>query len=122
MANNLSFGTFVWPNDPEKYEEKCVRELVYTKDEEGNTVFSGMSAVKRTITGSGVFFGSGAYTNFKALLTLLNQAEAATLTHPVWGERRAFLTELASAMEPRADYVAYSFVFREAGEDGSIPK
>ena len=119
---NLSFGTFIWPNDPEKYEEKCVREPVYTKDEEGNAVFSGMGAVKRTITGSGVFFGSQAYASFKALLTMVGQDKALVLTHPVWGERKAYLTELVSAMEPRADYVAYSFTFLEAGEDGAVPK
>lgn len=119
---NLSFGTFVWPNDPEKYEEKCVREPEYTKDYDGNPVFSGMGPVKRTITGSGVFFGSQAYESFKALLALVSQTEPAMLIHPVWGSRRAYLTELSSVMEPRADYVAYSFVFREADEEGAIPQ
>lgn len=111
---NLSFGTFTWPNNPEKYGEKVTREPIYLKDAEGNTSFSGMSAVKRTITGSGAFFGSDAYATFKALLAMVNQAEPATLTHPVWGSRRVYLTELVSGMEPREDYIAYSFTFLEA--------
>ena len=119
---NMSFGTFTWPNDPEKYEEKCVREPVYTQTEEGETVFSGMGPVTRTITGSGAFFGSSAYANFKTLLALVSQAEPATLTHPVWGTRSVYLTELASSMEPREDYVTYTFTFREADESGAIPK
>ena len=119
---NLSFGTFVWPNDPEKYEEKAVREPVYTKDVEGNTHFSGMGAVRRTITGSGFFFGTNAYADFKALLAMMGQTEPANLNHPVWGSRQAYLTELTSTMEPREDFVAYSFTFLEANSDGTVPK
>jgi len=48
--------------------------------------------------------------------------EAATLTHPVWGMRKGFLTELKSRMEPMENYVAYSFEFREADSSGEIPK
>ena len=110
---NLSFGTFIWPNDPEKYEEKCVREPVYSKDEEGNTVFAGMTALKRTVTGSGSFFGDNAYADFRALLALVDLAEPAVLTHPVWGSRKGYLMELTSAMEPREDFVVYTFRFLE---------
>ena len=109
--SNLSFGSFTWPNDPEKYEEKCVREPVYQKNGEGDTVVSGIGSVKRTVSGSGAFFGSGAYSNFKALQALVNKTEPATLSHPVWGDRSAYLTELVSTLEPRADFVAYSFAF-----------
>ena len=118
---NLSFGTFVWPNDPEVYEEKITRGPTYSKDELGNTIFTGISPGKRTITGSGSFFGSDAYANFKALLAMVDLDEPATLNHPFWGSRQVYLTELASAMEPREDYVAYRFTFLEANEDGSVP-
>lgn len=119
---NLSFGTFTWPNDPEKYEEKVTREPVYTKDAEGNSFYSGMSPVRRRITGNGAFFGSNAYASFKALLAMVNQSEPAALNHPVWGSRSVYLTELTSSMEPRENYVAYSFTFLEAAADGTIPK
>ncbi len=119
---NLSFGTFIWPNDPQRYEEICVREPVYTQTEDGQTVFSGIGPVKRTITGSGAFFGSSAYKSFKALLALVSQEVPASLVHPIWGTRSVFLTELKSTMEPRENYVAYSFTFREADASGAIPK
>lgn len=122
MMDNMRFGSFTWPNNPERYEEKCIREPVYTQSDENDTVFSGMGPVKRTITGSGVFFGSNAYSNFKTLLALVSQNEPATLTHPIWGERSVYLIELTSAVEPREDYVAYSFMFREADSSGVIPK
>lgn len=118
----MSFGNFTWPNNPEQYEEVCVREPVYISLEDGTQEFAGMGPVKRTMTGSGAFFGSNAYANFKTLLGQLNLQEAATLTHPVWGTRKAFLTELESKMEPMENYVAYSFVFREADSSGEIPK
>lgn len=118
----MSFGTFTWPNNPERYEEKCTREPVYTQTEDGETEFSGMGPVKRIITGSGAFFGSNAYANFKTLLAQVSQTEPAILTHPIWGTRSAYLTELVSVMEPRENYVAYTFTFREADTSGAIPK
>lgn len=118
---NLMFGSFVWPNDPEKYQEKCVREPVYTQNDSGDATFSGMSAVKRTITGSGVFFGSNAYNNFKQLQALVSQRQAANLAHPVWGTRKGYLTELVSDLESRENYVAYSFTFLEAEADSLWP-
>lgn len=111
---NMCFGSFTWPNDPEKYEEKCTREPVYTEDGDGNKVLSGVGPVKRTVTGSGAFFGATAYANFNALLALMDRGEAANLIHPVWGTRKAFLTELVSLMELRENFVAYSFTFQEA--------
>jgi hypothetical protein len=118
---NLSFGTFVWPNDPEKYREKSVREPIYIKNDDGSTTFSGMGEVKRTVTGSGVFFGSNAYSNFKSLLALVGQKQAAKLVHPIWGTRTGYLTELISDLEPREDYVAYSFTFLEEGTGSLWP-
>ena len=81
-----------------------------------------MSALMRKITGSGYFFGTGAWESFKALLAMMGQTEPANLNHPVWGSRQAYLTELTSTMEPREDFVAYSFTFLEANSDGTVPK
>lgn len=120
--DKMRFGTFTWPENPERYEETCVREPVYTQNTDGEAVFSGLGPIKRTMTGSGAFAGSGAYTHFKALEALIGQTTAAALIHPVWGTRNAYLMELHSTMEPREDYVAYTFTFREADSSGKIPK
>lgn len=119
--NKMVFGTFTWPENPEIYEEICTREPVYTKNDSGETVYSGLSAVRRTMKGSGVFAGSDAYAQFKTLAALVSQTTAAKLNHPVWGERSAYLMEIKSTMMPRENYVAYSFTFLEADSKGAIP-
>ena len=66
--------------------------------------------------------GSDAYADFKTLQSQMELMEPAILTHPVWGTRRVYLTELKSRMEPKENYVAYSFEFREVDSSGKIPK
>lgn len=117
----LQYKTFVWPNNPERYQQSYVREPVYTKDESGKTVFSGMGPMKRTFSGSGVFFGSTAYDDFKELAALFATGTPGGLNHPIWGLHQAYFTELELTQEPKANYVAYRFEFREADEDGAIP-
>jgi hypothetical protein len=120
--DKLIFKGFTWPQNPEYFRQKFVREPNYVKVEDGEPVFSGMGPLKRTITGSGAFMGENAYTEFKKLIALCDAKEAGILKHPVWGDVNAYLLELEMAQEPRADYVAYSFTFREADTDGAIPK
>jgi len=119
--NKLRFAAFTWPENPETYEESAAREPVYGKNDAGKTVYTGLSAVRRTIKGSGVFTGADAYANFKTLAAKVSQETAETLVHPVWGERSVYLVELQSTMEPRENYVAYRFTFLEADGDGAVP-
>lgn len=118
----LTFRTFVWPQNPEILRHNYLREPVYIKDDNGNTVFSGMSAGKCTITGSGVFFGDTAYADFRKLMALFEEGTCGTLGDPTWGNYNVYLTELALTQEPRSDYVAYSFTFTRADATGAIPK
>lgn len=120
--SNFSFKTFTWPINPEVYNEYYERDAIYAKADTGDTVFSGMGEMKRVITGSGAFFGTDAFENFKKLATLFEDAAAGTLTHPVWGARTVFFTELQMTQPPKADYVAYSFTFKEADSTGALPK
>ena len=118
--NSISFGSFMWPLNPEFYHQKFVREPQYVTSN-GNTLFAGMSALKRTISGSGHFTGANAYTYLKTLAALCDGTPR-TLTHPYFGEVNAYLTCVEMTQEPREEHVAYSFVFREADEDDVIPK
>lgn len=120
--DKLRYKTFTWPENPERYRVESKREPVYSKNEDGSVAFDGLGPRKRVVTGSGCFAGSGAYTNFKALEAMTAQTDAGELEHPVWGTMTAFFTELVMEQEPRADYVAYSFTFREADSSGAIPK
>lgn len=85
-------------------------------------VFSGMGPVKRTVTGTGVFFGLTAYTDFLELLALFNEGGCGALVHPVWGTCNMHFTELELTQEPKGNYVAYKFAFREADAEGAIPQ
>ena len=99
-----------------------MREPVYTKNAAGDAVFTGMSPVKRTVTGKGAFLGDTAYADFQELLALFNAGGCGTLVHPVWGTYNMHFTELELTQEPKFQYVAYRFVFREADDEGAIPQ
>lgn len=120
--DKLIFRTFTWPNNPEVYHEDFLRDPLYAKTDDGDTVFSGMGPMKRVITGSGAFFGTDAYTNFNKLAALFAAGGMGKLTHPVCGERTVYFTRLQMSQSPKSDYVAYSFEFTEADEEGEIPK
>ena len=117
----MQFKTFVWPVNPETYSEEALRDARYEKDRNDNQIFQGLGPLKRVITGSGAFSGSGAYESFSQLATLLEQADSGILIHPVWGSRNVFFTRLELTQEPRENYVAYRFEFRQADGNGHIP-
>ena len=87
----------------------------------GNTAYTGMSALKRTVTGNGYFTGANANEYFNTLAALCDGMPR-TLTHPYYGSCNAYLTCVEMTQEPREDHVAYSFEFRGADADNVIPK
>ncbi len=120
--NKLVYKNYIWPQNPDHYQQSYIREPVYGKNEAGETVFVGMCPMKRTITGSGSFFGNTAYADFLALAKVFEDKTDGGLVHPVFGTYRCYFTELQMTQEPREDYVAYRFEFREADSDGAIPQ
>lgn len=118
----LRFRDFVWPRDPEIYKVHYDHELVYEEVAEDVLELKGLSEVRRTVTGSGVFSGETAYSDFKRLAALCSHKNAGTLVHPVWGQLNAFFMELELTQEPKKDLVAYSFKFLELTSEGSVAK
>ena len=118
----MQYKTFTWPQNPASFSISCLREPVYETLGDKSVEFKGLGPLKRTITGRGVFTGTGAYTSFKSLMALMNQTAAGQLVHPVWGSFSAVLLELKLEQKPMENYVDYSFTFREADSSGSIPK
>ena len=117
----LSFKTFVWPQNPTTYREVATRTPeYYTQD--GETYFQGMSDLKRTISGSGVFYGADAYEQYLKLQKLMNEISAGNLAHPIFGIRYCYLTLLEVTQEPKENYVSYRFEFTQALLNGEIPK
>lgn len=117
----LSYKTFVWPQNPHTYREVTTRTPVYyTQD--GETYFRGMSGLKRTISGSGVFYGEDAYEQYKKLQKLSEDMSAGNLEHPIFGIRYCYLTLLEVLQEPKENYVSYRFEFTQALLNGEVPK
>ena len=116
----LKYKSFTWPENPQQYRVESRRDMMSHVDEAGMQQFDGLGPWKRIITGNGSFLGPEAYNAFKILQELTMNREAGLLVHPVWGTVSAFLTELVLEQEPRTDYVAYSFVFREADTEGKL--
>lgn len=117
----LRYKEWIWPRNPETWKQSAAREPEYTKDADNGMVFSGMGPVKRQVEGTGCFVGTEAYAAFKELLNLFRESSSGDLVHPVWGTMKAYFTELEFTQEPRNDYVAYRFQFREADEQDAIP-
>jgi len=117
----LSYKTFVWPQNPYTYREVTTRTPVYVT-QNGVTTYSGMSDLKRIITGSGVFYGEDAYEQYKKLQKLSEDMTAGNLEHPIFGIRYCYLTLLEVTQEPKENYVSYRFEFTQAKLNGEVPK
>ena len=117
----LSFKTFVWPQNPTTYREVATRTPeYYTQD--GETYYRGMSDLKRTISGSGVFYGEDAYEQYLKLQKLMTEISAGNLAHPIFGIRYCYFTLLEVTQEPKDNYVSYRFEFTQAQLNGEVPR
>ena len=117
----LSFKTFVWPQNPTTYREVATRTPEYDT-QDGETYYRGMSELKRTISGSGVFYGEDAYEQYLKLQKLMNEISAGNLAHPIFGIRYCYFTLLEVTQEPKENYVSYRFEFTQALLNGEVPK
>ena len=118
---SLKYKTYTWPTEPQTYREVVSREPLYvTRD--GVTSYSSISATHRVITGSGVFFGDSAYSDFRELMELAEDNSPGTLVHPDWGSRYCYFTKLEMDQEPRENFVSYRFEFTQARSDGTVPR
>ncbi len=120
--NNLAFRDFIWPDNPTEFTMHYLREPQYENDSAGNPVYLGLGPAKRALSGKGVFLGPLAYENFLALEEQFMDPNGGNLTLPQGGTMQAFFTELKLVQDPRPELVSYSFTFREADEDGTIPE
>lgn len=117
----MKFRMFTWPENPETFRIKAVREPLYTINGDGTLTYDGLAPLCRVVTGSGVFWGENAVDSFNSLAVLMANGAVGDLVHPVWGTMNGYLIGLDMQQDSREDFVAYTFEFREANEDGSIP-
>ena len=114
MLSAMRYKTFTWPHNPRIYSISFERAIAEHKLPMGSYRLQDLGRRSREMRGEGEFFGPDAYRTFQALACLFYENTPGTLIHPLWQTASAYLTELKLEQEPRADYVRYSFAFREA--------
>ena len=119
---NLRYKTFVWPQNPSTYAQRILRTPVYVQMDDGTFVFAGLSGVKRTITGSGVFTGADAVSTFQELEALATRSSSGELIHPTFGTLTCYFTQLKMTQEPETNVIHYEFTFTQADGDDAIPQ
>lgn len=109
----MRYKTFTWPNNPSEckysvskaYAEHKYPELVGVEIED-------MDNKAIVLTGTGEFVGPNAYETWKQLVSVFNEHGVGEFFHPVYPDiTQGLMTELNSTLEPRQDYVAYTFTF-----------
>ena len=113
ILSPMRFKNFVWPHNPRVYSIAFERKLAVHKIPFGRYRVQSLGQTRRVLRGQGEFAGERAYETFKALASIFYEETPGVLVHPVWMTTTAWFAGLELRQEPRRDYVAYSFEFRE---------
>lgn len=116
----MRYKDFVWEYNPANCTYSCQRTFVAHKYPELSGVeLEDMDVNEVVITGKGEFFGENAYSNWLKLNAEFRKFGPGAFYHPIFTDvTRGLMTKLQAEMEPRDDYVAYSF---EIVSDMTIP-
>ena len=113
LLPSMKYKGFTWPNNPAtcKYSvKKAYAEHKYP--ELTGAEIEDMDPNAVILTGEGEFFGPNAYQYWNELNAVFNEHGVGDFYHPVYTDiSKALLVELSSDLEPRQDYVKYSFTF-----------
>lgn len=109
----MRYKTFVWPNNPSECKYSVTKAYAEHKYPElAGVEIEDMDNKAIVLTGSGEFFGANAYESWKSLVSVFNEHGVGDFFHPVYPDvNKGLMTELTSTVEPRPDYVAYTFTF-----------
>lgn len=113
MLAPMRYKNFTWPHNPRTYSIEYERMTAVHKVPKGVYTMEDLGRTCRVMRGEGEFVGPNAYKTFKELATVFYSDGPGSLFHPVWMTTSAYFTELKLTQQPREDYVAYSFAFRE---------
>lgn len=113
----MRYKNYVWPHNPRVYSISFKRKVGSREVPFGHYALQDLGPSYRIMRGEGEFVGEGAYDEFKKLATVFYNEGPGILVHPVWQTANAYFVELSLRMEPRPDYVRYTFAFWE-GYDG----
>lgn len=113
----MRYKNYVWPHNPRVYSISFKRKVGAREVPFGHYALQDLGPSYRIMRGEGEFVGEGAYDEFKKLASVFYNEGPGILVHPVWQTANAYFVELSLRMEPRPDYVRYTFAFWE-GYDG----
>ena len=116
ILSPMRFKDYVWPHNPRVYEIRFQRQITEHRVPFGNYMLRSMGLGCRIMRGEGEFSGPEAYAEFKKLASVFYEDSPGMLTHPLWQPAKAYFASLELRQAPTADYVAYSFEFRECFE------
>lgn len=110
---SMRYKTFTWPNNPAQCKYKVDRAFAKHKYPELRGVeIEDMDPNAIVVSGSGEFFGKQAYNYWLQLLSVYNSHGVGEFFHPLFVDvTEALFTSLDATLEPREDYVAYTFEF-----------
>lgn len=109
--NSMRYKDFTWEYNPANCTYSCQRTYVAHKYPElAGVELEDMDINEIVITGKGEFFGANAYSNWLRLNAVFRTFGPGSFSHPVFTDAtQGLMTKLQAEMEPRDDYVAYSF-------------
>lgn len=109
--NSMRYKSFVWDFNPATCTYSCQRTYVAHKYPElAGVELEDMDINEIVITGKGEFFGENAYSNWLKLNAEFKTFGPGPFYHPIFTDvTQGLMTKLQAEMEPRDDYVAYSF-------------
>lgn len=115
MANDklssMRYKSFIWKFNPSSCSYSCNKayaEHKYPGIDGVEIEDMGTGAV--TISGEGIFFGDNAYSNWVKLQKEFKKSEPGEISHPIFTDvTRGLMVKLSANIEPRANYVSFSF-------------
>ena len=108
----MSFGSYVWPRNPETVKAERARNAVQFRVPGGTGVVQAESSAPRRVSGSGRLTGGGCMEEFARLSAALSGGSG-TLCLPGMKPFAAVCVSLAMKGVPRPNCVEYEFTFLE---------
>lgn len=118
--SSMRYKSFTWEFNPASCTYSCQRSYVAHKYPElPNVELEDMDTNEIVITGKGEFFGPNAYSNWLKLNAEFKTFGPGPFYHPIFTDvTQGLMTKLQAEMEPRDDYISYSF---EIVSDMTVP-
>ena len=111
--NSMRYKSFTWDNNPSTCSYSMEKSFAKHKYPElQNIDIEDMDTDSPILTGKGEFFGSDAYSKWNELCSVFRQHGPGEFYHPIYNDiTYVLMTKLQSDLEPRDDYISYSFEF-----------